>query len=265
MDRARDRGRGERGYNLVALVIGITILNVLLAASLPLWSTAIRREKEEELIFRGLQYAEAIRVYRNRFSQLPTRLEDLIEKKPRSIRQLFKDPMTENGKWGLIFEGQPLQPQVPAEDQDGRVGEDDGDEAGSSFAPGKGTTVAIGPIKGVYSLSGKETVLLWNGQQQYNRWAFSVDLLNQGPPPGIPPPPPGQGLQATLPLSTRWIGRPLRPIFGLQGGTLPGGGGPVVPVPGLNLPGQPGAPLPGQPGAGPPRRRVGGDPANETQ
>ena len=53
----------EAGYNMVILVIAITVLNIVVAAMLPLWSTQIQREKEEELVFRGFQYAEAIRVF----------------------------------------------------------------------------------------------------------------------------------------------------------------------------------------------------------
>jgi type II secretory pathway pseudopilin PulG len=86
-----DRG-AEAGYNLVILLVAVTVLNVLVAAMLPLWSTAIRREKEEELIFRGFQYAEAIRVYRMRHGgNYPIKLEQLIETKPRCIRQLWKE------------------------------------------------------------------------------------------------------------------------------------------------------------------------------
>ena len=69
----------------------------MLAAVLPLWSTAIRREKEEELIFRGLQYAEAIRVFQNRYHHLPNRLEELLEVKPRCIRLLWTDPLSKDG------------------------------------------------------------------------------------------------------------------------------------------------------------------------
>ena len=44
------------------LMVLVTALNVLVAAALPAWTAMEQREKEEELIFRGLQYAEAIRV-----------------------------------------------------------------------------------------------------------------------------------------------------------------------------------------------------------
>ena len=73
------RRRRSRGYNLVAVVMLVTVLNVLVAAALPLWSTAIRRDKEEELISRGLQYAEAIRIFQKRFGRLPNRLPELLE------------------------------------------------------------------------------------------------------------------------------------------------------------------------------------------
>lgn len=257
----------EAGYNLVMLMVAVTLLNIAIAISLPAWSQAIRREKEEELIFRGLQYAEAIRVFQMRYQRFPSRLEELVEVKPRCIRQLWKDPMTENGKWGLIFQGQqgPLTPQTPGNDPgdpNGRPprrgrpgqpadpgGEDppggdagDGDDDGSAFGgPRKGDEVAVGPIIGVYSRSGKASIMTFFGRERYDEWRFTVDLFNQagGPPPNQGAVAPrGQGIQ----LSTRWLGRPL-PSFlsapgmdprGPQGGTMPDGrsGGLDGPKPG---------------------------------
>ena len=63
------RCQGEGGYNMVILIVAITVLNIVVAAMLPLMSTQIQREKEEELVFRGFQYAEAIRIYHARFQQ----------------------------------------------------------------------------------------------------------------------------------------------------------------------------------------------------
>jgi type II secretory pathway pseudopilin PulG len=89
---------------MVALMVAVTILTILTAMALPVWSQQMQREKEEELIFRGWQYAEAIRVFQQRHGRLPTRLEELIEVEPRSIRQLWKDPMTEDGEWGIVVQ-----------------------------------------------------------------------------------------------------------------------------------------------------------------
>ena len=231
--RRAERGynrRAERGYNLVALVIGVTILNVLLAAVLPLWSTAIRREKEEELIFRGLQYAEAIRVFQNRFHHLPTRLEELLEVKPRCIRQLWKDPMTEDGKWALVIQGQPLLNQGDGSNPIDLSGVDPnvGNPSAVDPATGKGTTRTIGPIRGVYSLSSKESIATFMGQQQYNKWTFTVDLLQGGAGGGqqgggnqIGQFPQDQGQGGALVQSLRWIGRPMRTFMAPPQGGLP--------------------------------------------
>lgn len=102
-------GRGMDGYNLVVLAVMVTILNILVAMALPSWGAIIQREKEAELIFRGLQYAEAIRVFQLRNNRLPNQLEELVEVTPRSIRQLWKNPMAKDGAWRLVL-GAPQQP-----------------------------------------------------------------------------------------------------------------------------------------------------------
>lgn len=225
---------GEGGYNLVMLVVAVTILSILLAAAAPMWSTAIRREKEEELVFRGLQYAEAIRVFQIHFSRPPNRLEELVELKPRSIRKLYKDPMTEDGKWGLIFVGQPLEDptrQEEGESEDGRP----------SFGPGRGETVTIGPIAGVHSRSKETGIRTFLGQERYNDWKFTVDLIMSGLNMGQRPDPRtgqpagggafgiggGAGNPTGLPdLSTRWLGRPLPGFTNAPQGHFPEPTGP---------------------------------------
>jgi len=223
------------------LMVLLTVLNIAIAASLPAWSGVIRRDKEEELIFRGLQYAEAIRVFQTRFQRPPVRIQELIEVQPRSIRKLWKDPMTDDGKWALIPLQGPVAPQVQnpqdpegkqdpqqqqeGEDQNGREGMDENGQ------PKNGEQIQVGPFKGVHSRSGKESFMLFNGKDRYDEWWFTVDLLTnataqmggQGSlpmgPGGDPNNPGGGGLQ----MSARWIGRPI-PEFLLprQGSGLPG-------------------------------------------
>ena len=88
----RRSGDAVAGYNLVILMVMVTVMNVLVAVALPSWSTAIQRQKEKELIFRGLQYAEAIRVFQLRTGRYPVSLRELLENEPRAIRQLWTDP-----------------------------------------------------------------------------------------------------------------------------------------------------------------------------
>ena len=53
----------ESGYAMAALLVAISIMGVMLGVALPTWSTLIRREKEEEFVFRANQYARAIQLY----------------------------------------------------------------------------------------------------------------------------------------------------------------------------------------------------------
>ena len=96
------RRPAERGYTLVALLVGITVMSILVAAVLPLASAEAQRTKEDELIFRGLQYAEGIRVFRKRFGRYPTSLKEMLDVKPRSLRKLWKAPMTGQADWVTI-------------------------------------------------------------------------------------------------------------------------------------------------------------------
>jgi type II secretory pathway pseudopilin PulG len=233
--------RSEAGYNLVILMMALTVLNIMIAVALPKWSHIIRREREEELISRGWQYAEAIRIFQNRFQRLPVRVQELVEVEPRSIRKLWKDPMTEEGKWALIPPGTggpagvpPPQGPEGQNDQKGPEGNDAGEEIPDNTGIGeKGGTTQVGPFIGVRSRSTKESILIFNGHDRYDQWQFTVEMLTQGgnggagnrmPPEGAA----GNPAQTGLQLSTKWLGRPL-PRFlqpqGVQDGGLPDGRG----------------------------------------
>lgn len=220
------RASSQAGYNLVMLMVLLTVLSIAVAISLPAWSGVIRRDKEEELIFRGLQYAEAIRLFNQRHQRPPIRLEELIEVEPRSIRRLWKDPMTEDGKWVLIplqgptgaMRQPPQDGQPPEEDQNGRDEngtEGEGEEEGG-FGPKKGEEVQIGPFKGVHSRSGKTSFLVFNGRDRYDEWHFTNDLfgvsMNNGP---------GGDPANQRVVSTRWIGRPLPDFLQPRDGSGP--------------------------------------------
>lgn len=264
---------GEGGYTLVALAIAISILLILVGAALPMWSTLAQREREEELIFRGWQYAEAIRVFQQRHGRLPIRLDELEKVKPRSIRRLWEDPMTESGEWGLVFQGAQAGAQIRGQDLAGGTppngptgpnGRPQGGNRRGGRPGGKGgpDQETVGPIVGVHSRSTDESLKVLFGEEQYDRWTFTVDRLTQarqqvggqvgGPAGGqvggqvAPGAAPGQF--ANLP-SPRWIGRPFReglqPAGGNAPGALPGasGTGPNGRQPGA---GGPGSPVPPQ-------------------
>jgi type II secretory pathway pseudopilin PulG len=231
--RRRDR---QSGYNMVVLMVLVTVLHVLVAAALPSWSGAIQREKEEELIFRGLQYAEAIRVFQARFGRPPARLEELVEVEPRSIRRLWEDPMTGEARWGLIFAGggAPIPGQGQEQGGAGGLGTD-ATQPPPTISSGDRDQVTQGPISGVHSLARGEAMIEFQGKQSYSEWHFTVDLLQQGPAMPAQPGPwtrvsrSGTSETMRIPdLSSRWIGRPWPPALqqsldqNLQQGGMPG-------------------------------------------
>jgi type II secretory pathway pseudopilin PulG len=215
-------GGGEAGFSLVMLVMLVTVLSIGLAAALPRWSEMIRRDKEEELISRGFQYAEAIRVFQRRFQRYPTSLDELIKVKPRCIRQLWKDPMTEDGRWTLIFFGQGSQlTPVPGLQQP----TSNGLQPGNGLDP-NGQELAVGPIVGVHSRSTQKSLLVFYGHDQYNEWEFRIEELTRGGTQvagGVGVPGGGGG---GMVLSTRWLGRPIESFAPTGNGLQPSALGP---------------------------------------
>ena len=61
---------------MAALLVGMSVMAVLLGALLPQWTTLATREKEQELVFRGNQYARAIGLFQRMFANTapPTRI-----------------------------------------------------------------------------------------------------------------------------------------------------------------------------------------------
>ncbi len=91
----------------------VVVMGIMLGGVGQYWSTIMKREKEEELLFRGLQYRSAIQRWKKPRpgGHPPTALRDLqhLLKDPRTpstvryIRRLYKDPMTDKD-WVAIIE-----------------------------------------------------------------------------------------------------------------------------------------------------------------
>jgi type II secretory pathway pseudopilin PulG len=104
---ARRRAPGQHGVVLVSLLVGMTVLIILLTASAQSWSIVMKREREEELLFRGNQYIIALQQYaKDHGGAFPMKLDELLEEGPRGhryIRQLFPDPFDKDGEWNLLY------------------------------------------------------------------------------------------------------------------------------------------------------------------
>ena len=91
----------EAGYSLVAVMAAITIMSIASAAALPAWKYVMQNEREEELIFRGGQIADAIRRFQTKNGNaLPASMDVLV--KGKFLRKPFKDPMSKTGEWRLL-------------------------------------------------------------------------------------------------------------------------------------------------------------------
>jgi type II secretory pathway pseudopilin PulG len=85
----------EDGYVLLAMLLVVALLAISAAVALPSISFTIRRDREQEMIHRGVQYSRAIRAYYKKFGRYPTRLEDLDNTNNlRFLRKRYKDPIT---------------------------------------------------------------------------------------------------------------------------------------------------------------------------
>jgi type II secretory pathway pseudopilin PulG len=102
----RPRRRHQSGYILLILIFMLTLMIVAMAATAPSIAQQIKRDREEEMIHRGAQYARAIKRYFRKFGRYPTSLEQLENTNDmRFLRKAYKDPMSKDGKWRLLHPG----------------------------------------------------------------------------------------------------------------------------------------------------------------
>ncbi len=200
-------GGGEGGYTLVIVVLTIAIMSIMMTVAVQTVEFQMRREREAELIFRGEQYVEAIRVFKARYGRYPVRLEEMWEANPKVMRQKWKDPMTDSEKWGLLFlgqEGRRIGPQnafpgtpVPTETVTHQGTGSQFDEQSAFGGPGL-EGEKIGPIVGVHSTLCEDSVKIYEGRSNYCEWQFvfrekgrglgtTRPVLPGGQPPGTEP------------------------------------------------------------------------------
>jgi len=160
------------GFTMVVLLVVMAIMAVGMSALLPTWRQQAIREQEEELIFRGNQYARALVLYSRKNSNLlPSDIDVLLTGK--FLRKKYKDPIT-GDEFGLMPAGQPVgaagRGGTPGTGGTGRTG-------GSAPQTGRGAptgTQILGSIQGVYSKSTNTSIRVYQNQQRYIDWPFTV-------------------------------------------------------------------------------------------
>ena len=193
----------EGGFTLVVVVMVVAIMAIMMAVAVQTVSFQMQREREAELIFRGQQYVEGIRLYRQKYGRYPMRMKELWEADPRVLRQKWTDPITGSEEWGVVFLGQegqqvggPGGPRAPGQPQPQSTPTRT-PVFGDRGLGGAGEKV--GPIIGVHSLSTDTSIKVYEGRTQYNEWKFifqeaQTEGGTQGTDPdtpwGMPPTPP---------------------------------------------------------------------------
>jgi type II secretory pathway pseudopilin PulG len=174
--------RRQRGFTYLGLVILVTVLGLVGAATLKIDALLRRADKEAELLFVGAAFADALTSYAaatppGQPTQPPS-LKELL-RDPRSpavrrhLRKIYIDPMTGSTDWGIVW-----------------------------MADGKG-------VLGVYSKSPMQPLKIANfdpklvgfeGRQHIYEWHF----VGTGPQPSVPAggpqtPPPAPVAQPVAP------------------------------------------------------------------
>jgi type II secretory pathway pseudopilin PulG len=206
----REHGRADRGYAMAALLVTLAVMSVILGVAMPVWRTVVQREKEEELVFRGRQYARAIALYQRKYAaSYPASIDALIDQK--FLRKKFKDPMTKDGEFEVIYQGTLAQRQAALAGRGAAspgpqamtggvgTGQGRGAQAGQPFTtPGSAFgSQAAGPqggVVGVASKSKQKSIRILDGKSAYNEWQFVfVPAQGRGQGPGGRAGMPGQG------------------------------------------------------------------------
>lgn len=227
--RRRVDATEERGYAMAALLVGLSVMAVMVTVVMPVWKQMTQRDKEEELIFRGEQYARAIGLFQRKFaSAFPPNADVLVDQ--HFLRKKYKDPIT--GDDFQILTQASLAPGTGSQ-----TASQPGAATGRGTSAGPGTTGfgslsnappggpspatpggagigvtagAVGGMIGVASKSKAESIRIYNGRTHYNEWRFVFVPQTQAPgaaapgqarpgPPGLGGAPPGAPGQPTRP------------------------------------------------------------------
>jgi uncharacterized membrane protein YgcG len=86
--------RNEHGYIMLTLLLAMALMVIFAGVIVPSITFEIKRDREEEMIHRGVQYSRAIRAYYKKFGRYPTKIEDLeSSNNMRFLRKRYKDPL----------------------------------------------------------------------------------------------------------------------------------------------------------------------------
>jgi type II secretory pathway pseudopilin PulG len=102
----------QSGFTYLAMLFAIAFAGLLLVKAGIDWTHARQRDKEQELLFVGGQFRQAIAQYYQRtpgmLKRYPSKLDDLLSDTrfyppQHYLRQIYRDPITNQKEWGLVI------------------------------------------------------------------------------------------------------------------------------------------------------------------
>ncbi|MGE3844217.1 MAG: type II secretion system protein [Vicinamibacterales bacterium] len=206
---------------MAALLVAMAVMGVLMSVAMPSWRQMMQREREEELIFRGEQYARAVALFQRKYAGAsPPTIDLLLEQK--FLRKRYKDPMTPDGEFQIVCQNTQAGgrgaagngPTAP------RPGEQATTPATGRVQTAPSGTQCLGGIAGVVSKSSATSIRLYNGRSSYSEWQYRyVDAGGQAGAAGATGA--GGGRGGNNPAGPGGSGRGA----GGAGGGVPAGGG----------------------------------------
>jgi type II secretory pathway pseudopilin PulG len=164
---------GNRGAALLTVLVMVVLLGLTASLAGQSLGALLQREREAELLFRGLQYRQAIASYYQGKKMYPTNLEDLLRDPRfpgivRHLRRLYNDPMT-GQEWELVKDA-------------------------SQKLIGVRSTSDLTPFQQVGFPAGLEAL---EGKSTYREWEFVYVPAKKAGDSGATPAAPGKGHPAS--------------------------------------------------------------------
>ena len=206
--KKRSTQRSQQGYVLLTLLLFMALLIIAAGTAASSLAFTIRRDREEELIHRGVQYTRAIREFTRKTGRFPLRIEELDNTDGRRfLRKHYKDPITGQdfklvhmadvqigsatqtpGAKPVSDASSPdalngsLDPQQPnqadpaaADPSQNSTQSNSRPNQQAATTPSAQQPISGGLIVGVVSSSKAKTIREFNRKNHYNQWRFYYD------------------------------------------------------------------------------------------
>ena len=102
------KGKLQRGFSLLELMIAMFIMIILLSVAIPTYQRSVQHAKETVLKENLWQMRKAIDQYASDKGKYPPSLDSLVE--GRYLREMPIDPILEKAEWDAVMGEDPISP-----------------------------------------------------------------------------------------------------------------------------------------------------------